>query len=190
MKTTAIITTALIALSPFAAFAANKVGLSSSSNGTVTTNAQTYLILSVFDDKGMGLENPKILVKQTPSYLLDIGNFVGCSTAEGQELCPKADQSLAGLKGAFVAKVASKEKEGTAKIDVYVDGAVSTIQIQVGAATTQAATTALVATVEEPTTTAVEDVKAGGQTQGIAFGILAMIASMGVMYASYKKNRA
>lgn len=154
----------------------------------VAKGGTSYVSVTVFDADGGMVSDAKPLAKANPSYAVSIGNFVNCASAEGHEICGKADQELVGLKGAYVAEVKAKETEGKVKIDAYVDGKAYPTELTVGKAsvTSQAAAPAQAPAQEEG---GIADVKAGGSVQGkaVGFSVLALLAVYGIV--AYRTRR-
>lgn len=155
----------------------------------VAKGGTSYVSVTVFDADGGMVSDAKPLAKANPSYAVSIGSFVNCASAEGHEICGKADQELVGLKGAYVAEIKAKETEGKVKIDAYVDGKAYSSELTVG-------TVSVAAQTEKPQEAAVQekteisDVKAGGSASGktVGFSALALLSLYGVL--AYRTRRS
>lgn len=99
-------------------------------------NESTYILLSVFDDTGKPLVNPKILTKIDPTYMGTIGKFNSCTSTEWQDVCKNVDGAI-NAPGAYVAKFTASDKTGNAKINVYVDSTSYSVDLTVWAQSTQ-----------------------------------------------------
>ncbi len=84
-------------------------------------NETNYISVFLYDDNSLPIEDATPIVKATPSYPVDLWNFVSCSSAEWRELCWKMDNSFIGLRWAYVATISSKDIEENVKLTVYSD---------------------------------------------------------------------
>lgn len=156
---------------------------------TIGKNETTYISAFVVDDKKEQVSTAKVIAKANPSFAVTIGNFINCDTAEGREFCGKMDNSLIGLKGAYVAEVKSKDIEGKVGIDVYVDKKPSSVELNVGSAGVVLASAkteeSKVAAESTPTPTPkLETVKAGREVAGIQYLIIGVILLLAFAYFS------
>lgn len=154
---------------------------------TVQPKQTFYVSLAVFDSSSAPISTAKPIIKANPSYIVDVGNFVNCASAEGVEICGKMDKDLEHVDAAYVVPVTAKEQTGTVKLDVYVDKKVQSVTVNVGnAAATTAAPAAkpvVAAASEEPKA---EDVKAGGATDGKMFLLAGLFLLSAAIFASKK----
>lgn len=176
-------TAAILSAAVFAAAFAGAAHAATADKISVKVSAQTvkpgetfYVSVAAFDADAQPISDAKPLIKASPSYMVETGNFVNCATAEGVELCSKMDKELAHVDAAYVVPVTAKDQTGNVKFDVYVNSKTQGVSVNVGgvsSATAASKEEAKAAAEVKP-----EDVKAGGETNGIA------LAAIGTLFAT------
>jgi len=87
----------------------------------ISTNDTTYMSVFLLDEKAWQILNATPIIKSTPSYPVEIGEFVSCASAEGRTLCSKVDNELVWLGWAYVAKITSKDIDEDVMLTIYSD---------------------------------------------------------------------
>ena len=191
-------TAAILSAVVFAATAANAVHAASakadkisvkSSVQTVKPGETFYVSVAAFDADAQPISDAKPLIKASPSYMVETGNFVNCATAEGVETCSKMDKDLAHVDAAYVVPVTAKDQTGNVKLDVYVDSKTQGVSVSVGGVSA----TAAAAPKEEAKAAAEvkpEDVKAGGKADGAALAAIGTLLAAVAAISGRKRKTA
>lgn len=154
----------------------------------VGKNGTSYLSVNVFDESNAMVSNAKITAKANPSYAVTIGKFYNCASAEGLDVCGKADSELVGLKGSYVAEVKAKETEGKIKIDAYVDTVPYSTELTVGTASVASEPKTVKAAAVTETNEGISEVKAGSVPNGLAYALLGILSAVGFAAASVRRR--
>lgn len=189
-------TAAILSAFVFAATAANaayaaagevaQISVKSSAQ-TVKPGETFYVSAAGFDAENQPVLNVKPLIKASPSYMVETGEFVNCATAEGVELCSKMDKDLAHADVAYVVPVTAKDQTGNVKLDVYVGSKTKSVSVSVGGVSATAAPKeeAKAAAEVKP-----EDVKAGGKTNGVALATIGALLAAVAAFSGRKRKTA
>ena len=87
----------------------------------VSTNDTTYVWLFLTDENQQPVTDVEPIITATPSYPVELWNFVHCDSAEWQEFCINLDATYAGLRWVYVAEIKTKDVDENVKLTVLSD---------------------------------------------------------------------
>ena len=100
---------------------ADITGMEVDSPKELNTNSSAYFSVFLTDENYQPATDVTPSITSTPEYPVDLSDFVSCESAEWREICWEMDESLVGLKWAYVAEIKTKDVEEAINITILSD---------------------------------------------------------------------